>query len=341
MNKKLLAIAVGAAMVAGSTAVMAEANLYGKINAGIVSYDDGDDSPVDGAGIGIFDESSRIGVKGGGDLGGGLKALFKFEGTADLDSSANFNLNRDSYVGVSGGFGEVTIGRRNTSYKDATGKMDLFADMWGDVTGSGFGSFDQREQNMLRYKGNFGMVSVSADLQFAEAVDAGADEDKMGNSFAVGFAPMKGIKITLASATCGGTCASGGVDDTAQKLGLQWKGGPHKVNVTYAMESDDSADQDMTVTVAQYGMTMGMDMIQLSYTMLDEKDLDDANATQTSVAWIRNFNKSTKAYVAYSQVANDDTVAYDGRMDDTLTGFGNTTGGGTASGLAVGVTHKF
>jgi predicted porin len=341
MNKKLLAIAVGAAMVAGTTVAMAEATVYGKISMGVVSYDDGDDAPADGAGIGVFDESSRLGVKGSEDLGNGLKGVFKMEGTVDMDGLGSFDFNRDTYVGLAGDFGEVTIGRRNTSYKDATGDMDLFADMWGDVTGSGFGHFDQREANMISYKGNFGMVSLSVDLQNSEQPDTGADQDKMGNSIAVAIKPMKGLKISVANATCGGVCASGGVDDTATKLGVQWKGGDHTVNATYAMESDDSADEDMTVAVVQYGLAMGMNKIQASYSMLDEKDVDDANATQASVAFLHSFSKSTTAYVAYSQVSNDDTVSYEGRMGDSLDGFDNTTGGSTATGFAVGVVHKF
>jgi predicted porin len=152
MNKKLLVIAVGAAMVAGSTAVMADATVYGKINMAVASYDDGDDSPNDDSGIGIFDEASRLGVKGSADIGGDMKLVFKGEGTMDMDGTGGFSFNRDSYVGIKAGFGEVTMGHRNTSYKDATGKMDLFADMVGDTTGSGFGSFDSRVANQVKYK---------------------------------------------------------------------------------------------------------------------------------------------------------------------------------------------
>ena len=341
MNKKLLVIAVGAAMVAGSTAVMAEATVYGKINMAVASYDDGDDSPNDDAGLGIFDEASRLGVKGSADIGGDLKAVFKAEGTIDMDGTNTFQFNRDSYIGVKGGFGELTIGHRNTSYKDATGKMDLFADMVGDVTGSGFGSFDSRVTNQVKYKGKFGMVSVGVDVDFSENDDnAGADRDKMGNTIAVGFAPMKGLKVTLASATRGG--ATTAVNDTAQKVGVQWKGGPHKVNFVYKTETDDSAatDDKSTVMYGQYGLTMGMDVIQLSYSMADT-DVDDTDATQTSVAYVRNFNKKTKAYVAYTTVANGDAVSHDGRLDSGISHLDNIDAGSTATLFGVGITHKF
>lgn len=342
MNKKLLAIAVGAAMVAGSTAAMAEATVYGKINMGIVqlSDDDSDNAPhVDDSGMAIFDEASRLGVKGSADLGNGLSGVFKMEGTVDMDGTGGFAFNRDTYVGLKGGFGQVVIGHKNTSYKNATGKMDLFADMWGDMTGSGFGEFDRREANMVQYTNKFGMVGLSVDFDLPEQADAGNDEDKMGNSIAVSFAPMDGVTASLATATKGGATTS--VNDTATKLGVQWKGGNNIVNVVYKTETDDSAatDENTTVWYLQYGLKMGNNLLQVAYQQLTE-DADDSDATQTSVAWVHNFNKMTKAYVAYSAIANDDNVSHDGRLDSG-TNLDNTEGGSGVSGLALGVTHKF
>ncbi|MCK4586161.1 MAG: porin [Gammaproteobacteria bacterium] len=356
MNKKLLAIAVGAAMVAGSTAVMADSSVYGKINMGIAQLSDEDDdvvgppAHVDDSGLAIFDEASRLGAKGSADLGNGLKAIFKMEGTVDMDGGGAFNFNRDSYVGLKGGFGQVTIGNKNTSYKNATGKMDLFADMWGDTTGSGFGTFDLRTPNQVQYSGKFGMVGVSADMDFAENAQGNStnDQEKAGLTVAVMIAPMKGLKISIATATCGGNCgqpapgSGADVNDTATKLGVQWKGGNHTVNVVYKAEKDDDGGTDnenMNVIVAQYGMKMGMNAIQFSYSMLSE-EADDSNATQMSAAFVHNFSKSTKAYVAYSAIANDDAVSHDGRLDSG-TNLDNTQAGSGVSSLAVGVTHKF
>lgn len=346
MNKKLLAMAVGAAMVAGSAAVMADATVYGKINVGVVSFDDGDKATGAKAdGIAIFDESSRLGVKGSMGLDNGMKAIFKMEGTVDLEGPGGFSFNRDTYIGLTGDFGEVTMGRRNTSYKDATGKMDLFSDMWGDFTGSGFGDFDQREENMIRYKNKFGMVSLSVDLQMAEGVDDGVsatgDETAMGNSIAVGFAPMKGVMVSLASATCGGTCAAGAEDASAQKLGVQWKGGQHLVNFVYKMQDDAGAvDPEETIMALQYGLSMGMNSLQLGYQTLDA-DAADSNATQISVALVHKMSKKTKAYVAYTAIDNDDMVMHDGRLDSGISALSPTEAGADPSAFGVGITHNF
>ncbi len=72
--------------------------------------------------------SSRFGVMGTEDLGGGLKAGFHFEGgmNADVGTAAGFNFARKSTIGVSGGFGEVRMGRDYTPLFTVHGIADPF-----------------------------------------------------------------------------------------------------------------------------------------------------------------------------------------------------------------------
>jgi predicted porin len=72
--------------------------------------------------------SSRLGVMGTEDLGGGLKAGFHFEGgmAPDVGTSAGFNFTRKSTIGLSGGFGEVRLGRDYTPLFTVSGIADPF-----------------------------------------------------------------------------------------------------------------------------------------------------------------------------------------------------------------------
>jgi predicted porin len=72
--------------------------------------------------------SSRFGVNGVEDLGGGLKANFHFEGgmNPDVGTSAGFNFTRKSTIGVAGGFGEVRMGRDYTPLFTVSGVADPF-----------------------------------------------------------------------------------------------------------------------------------------------------------------------------------------------------------------------
>ena len=75
--------------------------------------------------------SSRIGVRGTEDLGGGFKANFHLEGAIAPDSglgasSGGLNFQRRSVVGVEGGFGSVVIGRDYTPLFGVSGVVDPF-----------------------------------------------------------------------------------------------------------------------------------------------------------------------------------------------------------------------
>src|SRR5437762_5494532 len=59
----------------------------------------------------LVDNSSRIGLRGNKDLGGGLTGLFQVESRVRLDSSGDTLSTRDSYAGLAGGFGTVRLGR--------------------------------------------------------------------------------------------------------------------------------------------------------------------------------------------------------------------------------------
>src|SRR5438309_7648726 len=59
----------------------------------------------------LVDNNSRIGMRGYGDLAGGLTGLFQVESRVRLDSGGDLLTSRDSYAGLAGGFGTVRLGR--------------------------------------------------------------------------------------------------------------------------------------------------------------------------------------------------------------------------------------
>eukprot|EP00611_Tribonema_gayanum_P014480 TRINITY_DN25867_c0_g1_i1.p1 TRINITY_DN25867_c0_g1~~TRINITY_DN25867_c0_g1_i1.p1 ORF type:complete len:328 (+),score=46.82 TRINITY_DN25867_c0_g1_i1:88-1071(+) len=128
MKKSLIALAVLGAMV-GAAQAQSSVTLYGKIDLGLVHSD-----PFGGTSNLEMKKSfsgSRWGLMGSEDLGGGLKVNFQLEQgfTADdgraTDSSKQFS--RQSWVGLSGGFGEVRVGMPYTAYDDVSGAINS---MW-------------------------------------------------------------------------------------------------------------------------------------------------------------------------------------------------------------------
>lgn len=115
MKKSLIAIAIMA--VAGTAAAQSSLSLYGvadlwvgKTKAG--KFQAGDDGLA----------SSRWGMKGTEDLGGGLKAHFNFEQGLDLSNgSTGAGFDRQANVGFSSGFGTIKLGRSFTAFDDING----------------------------------------------------------------------------------------------------------------------------------------------------------------------------------------------------------------------------
>jgi len=122
MKKSLIALAV----LAASGTAMAQSNVtlygladvwFGSSKFEVTGEGSVRQTKVDSGGL----NTSRWGMKGSEDLGGGLKANFQLEQGFDLSTGAaqsGKTFNRQAWVGLSGGFGEVQLGKVWTSYDD-------------------------------------------------------------------------------------------------------------------------------------------------------------------------------------------------------------------------------
>lgn len=120
MKKTLIALALTALPVAA----MADVTLYGKIKAGVEYVDVGSASDTH-----LLDWGSYIGFKGSEDLGNGLKAIWQIEQGAKISPNLNKDkgwANRDSFIGLSGGFGTIRAGYLSDSLKDGGSELDFW-----------------------------------------------------------------------------------------------------------------------------------------------------------------------------------------------------------------------
>ncbi len=103
-----------------------------------------------------------IGLKGSEDLGGGLTASFKQEWDLDLDTGfMKTSEGRNSTLGLSGGFGEVRMGRSYTPLFNVIGSSDVFGTT-GATTVTLYAD-GVRASNALFYTSpSFGGVKVDA-----------------------------------------------------------------------------------------------------------------------------------------------------------------------------------
>jgi len=133
MKKTLVAVAAMAAV----TGAMAQVTLFGNIDQAYTKSTTTVDSAQTASTAGMSSYQmgqSFIGVKGEEDLGSGLKASFLHEMGVNTETATSSNLNtRQAYVGLSGGFGAVRIGKQ---YSAAFFNM-LNADPFGATGGTG------------------------------------------------------------------------------------------------------------------------------------------------------------------------------------------------------------
>ncbi|EJM95757.1 porin [Herbaspirillum sp. YR522] len=196
MNKKLIALAL---LGLGASAANAQGSvtIYGIVDAG-VSYmsnvkkagvnENGSRFGVESGGL----SSSRIGFRGTEDLGGGLKALFVLENGFNADSgamgSSGVLFDRKSVVGLSGGFGTVTVGRQS-DFLDDIGFKYTSAQTFGQngQKGAHANNIDRtstgRNDNSVRYDtANLGGFTGSLYYAFGEV----AGQTSAGQGYGIG-----------------------------------------------------------------------------------------------------------------------------------------------------------
>lgn len=202
MKKSLIALAVlaasGAAMAQSSVTLYGTADIWvgSTKNSATVGGVSGSErtTAVDSSGV----NTSNFGFKGTEDLGGGLKANFKLEqgfnvddGTAQAAGSA---FNRQAWVGVSGGFGEVQLGRVWTSYDDIRSSAN---DTFSANQASSFNTwvgYNDRTSNGIKYiSPDFGGISGSFTYAFGEDKNTSTNDksnDLMGLGLQYAAGPL-------------------------------------------------------------------------------------------------------------------------------------------------------
>lgn len=222
MNKKLVALAVAGAFALPLAAQAQTANvtLYGRANVDLefvrgaqaASVDNGIAAGDNPTVVRVSSNTSRFGIRGTESLGGGLLAVFQLESNVSWDtgnSSASGLASRESYVGLQGSWGRVTMGKFLMPQDDVHaifGNVPTLltsilstADVWaqGNLSKAA-GGWDARTGNNVRYD-TPNMNGFTAALQYSTQSATGGFNDGSGtvvnqapNGISPGFAGSNG-----------------------------------------------------------------------------------------------------------------------------------------------------
>ena len=312
MNKKLLIAAVGAALIAGPMlAAQAAPTVYGHFHMSLDRYDNGKDATSAGSterGV-MNSNSSRFGIKGDEDLGGGLKAIYQVESgvfAADEGTSGFGNTLRNTYVGFTGSsWGTVKLGRHDTPVKDLGRAVDQFNEEVGDarnITGHA-GTFDQRINNMVRYDStDFGGIRFA--LQYSTPEVSTATRNVSGNvTFAQGP-----LYVGLGYETHAFNVSSK-KDEKDIRLVGKYSMGDLVLSLLYETMDNlaGTSGADRKVLGLGGGFKMANNLLKLHYYKADKVDgqATENGAKMWALGVDHNFSKTTKVYANYAKVDND------------------------------------
>lgn len=185
MKKQLIAAALAAAFAV--PAVAQQATVYGIIDQAyrVTSPDVGASTKTI---VGSSFTTSRIGVKGTEDLGGGITASFTLEGRVDpvvgaVGSGSNF-FSRESSLTVSGGFGSVTMGRTDTSASEGIDTLAGIANFGNFAFVSGVELAGDRESTVRYTTPTVG--GLQAQIGRSLASSQGAETDSASLTYSQG-----------------------------------------------------------------------------------------------------------------------------------------------------------
>ena len=191
MKKSLITLAVLGAMVGGAQA-QSSVTLYGKIDVSLMrnkAFGGVSQVTIDSGTV----SGSRWGLMGSEDIGGGLKVNFDLEQGFSADTGAQAvagnAFSRQSWVGLSGDFGEFRVGKPWTAYDDVSGAINAMFDSGFSVENNFCRStgYNANPGNTLRYSTpSFGGFSGAFSHSLDEVRNINTDVNSVSLAYAGG-----------------------------------------------------------------------------------------------------------------------------------------------------------
>ena len=374
--KKISLVATAAlSLVSASAMAQSSVNLYGLIDAGLTYTTQQLGGNRVGIDAGVI-ATSRWGMRGTEDMGGGMKAFFNIESTLINDSGAaglGFGggtaggttvslFDRAAVVGLSGGFGSVSLGRQNILGVDSIGLADpislahagtgnpnvFFSALNSGATYSSYGTNGGgaalRQNNSIRY------LTPVFGGGFGGALMYGAGE-QAGNTSKSSY---KGISGYYRTGNSGAALAYATLKNAADTDTLTLWGGGVKyaidsmftVKATYAQNKMSLSNRKIAVAAVglDYSLTPALTITPAYYITKSTgrpqvAGTRDGKMQQFYLIGKYAMSKRTSLYSTYTHAKAGSTAVTDTEL---APGFVNpAVGSATANRLTFGMVHAF
>lgn len=332
------------AAACGLSAVCAQAQtgsvtLYGVVDMAVESARTGNGS-LQRLESGVV-AGSRWGLRGTEDLGGGQRALYVveagFNGDTGLSGQGGLAFGRQVFVGLGGGWGQLTAGRHYTTFHTSLATYALTGLIWGNAANYFRDGTVLRASNSLRYQSpTVGGFTARAMYSFGEGSGTtvgslyGGSLDYAAGPWTAGASWMQ--RRTTAANT-----------DRYALLGAAYDFGVARASLLLSTRRDDlpaatSArgrfyEASVTVPVSAVGQVL------LSYGAYSGQARANSDARALSLRYDHSLSKRTKLYAGVSRIRNDAGAAF---TINTASNAGPVVAAGShPSSVLVGVSHAF
>ncbi len=344
MKKRLvmtLIPVVGA--MAAPAAMAASLNIYGVAHGSLDASDDGVNSDTY-----IASNSSRLGFSGDHDMGNGLTAIYQFETGVDLTGAGTNDGNggsvhstgqvltgaRDAFVGASGGFGTVKLGRVG-GLNQWLYDINYFADQVGDLGNIwGASGVPGRVSSSISYS--------SPDISGFNGTLIYAPEEGVTNMdntiLKINYA-MDALKVGLGHATVGTGTSN---DQSALALTGSYDFGSFDVILGFQSDGDMGgvvgADADSITFGAR--ADVGAGAVKLQVTTIDPEG-NNNDATQFAIGYDHPVSDAATLNVAYASTDNDSGAMYGANNYGHGDSIGAAAAGQDPSSFSIGFVYAF
>lgn len=282
--------------------------------------------------------TSRWGVRGSEDLGGGLKANFQLEGgiNPDLGSSAQSGrlFGRNATVGLEGAFGSLKIGRQISLAYEVEGYNEPFG--WANVDQTAFiydNYTSKRWDNALRYDARF--AGISGALMYSLGEQPGNHSG--GRNLGASLAYTSGA-LSINSVLQQTHNSLGVIEHELASLGASYVLAPFKFFVSYLRHQSEVSIQKNHVCASglSYAATPAIDLIASYY--YDKQSQLDGDKKMLSIMFNYKLSKRSNLYLQADR--GRISGAYASNVFDDQ-GYRYAPGITQRSSLALGMRHQF
>jgi len=373
MKKSLVALA---ALAASTAFAQSSVTISGTIKGGVAQTKYSGATSGNGSNTAVSDGSSQFHIKGVEDLGQGLKAEFQIDTRFRIDDNGAAPTTSplatgNTFIGVTGGFGTVRLGKMDTHYclgsdsngTRATALQASGCALLGYVNGNAAAqavAAGTRSVNNIRFiSPTFNGLTVQADYSTnPTGVEGAVGTTSGGNAQAIRATYTAGPLTTAVGhynyKSEDQTSTAARTNQKSTNFMINYDLGMATVGLAYDNTSNGSAaasvaaftETERTATSLPITIPVGAGTILFTYTKAGNSKTAgvvnaNTSATLVSVGFDYALSKRTSMGVSYARLNNNTSGAYALYAQSSLNGTAVNATGQDASQVYVGLRHTF